>query len=214
MKKGLIIASIASVMAVAGGLSFVVANANKGIRFEAAKAADKSFTFNQSTGSQFDNGGAVSTSSVITGVSDKLETSVSLLNGSTEEIKTFGDNGYFVRNGSTISHARYVISIGVNNPTSVSVTYGLAKPELNPSTNVNEIRCWIGAYANDVRLDETATSGDSGIGEDAYTYTWTKQPEQTTPADEIRIEVNTVDGSNIYWGEPLYIKSIVLNWSC
>ena len=38
MKKGLLIASIASVTAVAGGLAFAVANANKSIRFEAAKA--------------------------------------------------------------------------------------------------------------------------------------------------------------------------------
>ena len=38
MKKGLLIASIASVTAVSAGLAFAVAHANKGIRFEAAKA--------------------------------------------------------------------------------------------------------------------------------------------------------------------------------
>ena len=43
MKKGLLIASIASVTAVAAGLAFAVANANKSIRFEAAKATAKSF---------------------------------------------------------------------------------------------------------------------------------------------------------------------------
>ena len=47
MKKGLLIASLASVTAVAGGLAFAVANANNGIRFEAAKAETKAFALNQ-----------------------------------------------------------------------------------------------------------------------------------------------------------------------
>ncbi len=211
-KKASLLIALSTLLA-GGSLAAVVALGQNSYSLDPVKAAAKSFTFGESIGSQFDGGDSVNVVSVVTGSSSNLETSVSLLNGSDEQIKAFGDNGYFVRNGSTISHAKFVVSIGVNNPTSVSVTYGLVKPEESPHSNVTEVRCWIGAYADDTRLDETGISGDAGVGED-YTLTWTKQPGQAKPADEIRIETNTVDGSNISWMQPFYIKSIVLNWSC
>ena len=210
MKKGLLIASIASITAVAGGLSFAVANANKGIRYEAAKAENKTFTFNQAVAqAQFETPTSeLVEKSVVTGVSDNLATTVSLKYSGEEESKVFGDQGYFVRNGAT-GRYKFLITIGVNNPTSVSVTYGLVK---TTSTTTTEVRCEIGAYKDDTWLDETASSGDAAINSD-HTVTWTKKGSQETPANNIQIEVEALNGS-VFWGEPLYIKSIVLNWDC
>ena len=177
------------------------------------KAAEKTFTFNQSVAqAQFSNSSTIVEKSVVTGVSSNLETKLSLTDsGGVERVKSFGDNGYFVRNGGTLTCPSFVFDIGVNNPTSISVTYGLVETE---STEASEVRCKIYCYDGDTYLDGDAISGDAGINDD-YTYTWTKKDSQVTPANKVEITVEAFgNGGNVFWGEPLYIKSVTLTWAC
>lgn len=208
MKKNIILSAVIG-LTVGSTLAVVFASTRSVSPIALTKAAEKTFTFDVSVGAaQFETNSNLVEKSVVTGVSSNLETTVSLKNSGTEETKVFGDKGYFVRNGATARY-KFSINIGVNNPTSVSVTYGLVK---TTSTTTTEVRGFIGAYAGDTLLDETASSGDAAINSD-YTLTWTKKGSQETPADNIEIEVQALDGS-VFWGEPLYIKSITLNWSC
>lgn len=210
MKKGLLIASIASVMAVAGGLSFAVANANKGIRFEAVKATEKSFTFDASVGSsQFSTSSDYVSKSVVTGVSSNLETGIYLTDGYTNHSMVFGSDGNFVRNGSTDSGLSFLMSIGANNITSVSVTFGLNKVSY---TVADEVQCGIYLMNKDgERVDETATS-TTQLNKDLV-LTWNKELSDEFKATSVDIRVAALNGS-VYWGEPLYIKSVTLTWDC
>lgn len=216
MKKGLIIASVASVMAISAGCAFAI-SANRGIRFEAVKAADKTFTFDESVGAaQFDNKfevGYPANISVSTGgISDNLETTSSLPKDSTYDYSVvYGDSTYhcFVRNGETYSSSTFDINIGVNNPTEVSVTYCLIKDTV---TLASEVGCRISVFDDVTELDTTYSSGDSCLNHE-WTYTWTRKDTQLVDGDRVRIEVEAKGGS-VYWGEPLYIKSIELHWSC
>lgn len=208
MKKRILILSSVAMLAIAGATA--VALSSRNVSFYGAKATAKEFTFNQAVGAaQFETSSSVVEKSVETGVSSNLETSVSLEASSTESNKAFGDNGYFVRNGSTVSSPKFIIEIGVNNPTSVTVTYGLVKTS---STLADEVSIIIEAYKDSTRLDDTGTSGSSGINSDA-TFTWNRQGSQVENADRIKIKLQALNGS-VYWGEPLYIKSIQLSWSC
>ena len=210
-KKFIAIASLSTILVgsvLATGFAFGFSGS-----YEPLKATEKEFTFNESVAaSQFTGSSSdVYEKSVVTGVSSNLETSVSLQEGSTERVKAFGDgnDGYFVANGGSVSAPTFYVTIGVNNPTSVSVTFRLIK---TASTTTTEVRCEIAAYNGNTWLDELASSGDSAINDD-YTVTWTKKGSQETPANIIKIEVSAINGF-VYWGEPLYIKAIALNWSC
>lgn len=210
MKKGLLIANIASVIAVTGGLSFAVANENKGIRYEAAKATEKSFTFDASVGNaQFETSSAWLKRSVVTNISSNLETEIYLTDGFNNHTMVFGDDGNFVRNGSTDSSLSFLMTIGANNITSVSVTFGLNKVS---HTVANEVQCGIYLMDKDGdRVDETATS-TTQLNKDLV-LTWNKELSDEFKAVSVDISVAALHGS-VYYEEPLYIKSVTLTWDC
>ena len=161
MKKKILILSSVSMLAIAGATAATFASRN--VSFYGAKASNKEFTFNQAVGdAQFSDGNAnlIAERSVVTGIgSSNLETSVSLEQSGTEKNKSFGDNGYFVRNGETVNEPKFIIEIGVNNPTSVSVTYGMID---STYTEADEVSIAIEVYKDDTRLDDTGTSGSAG----------------------------------------------------
>lgn len=104
----------------------------------AVDAATKNFVFNETVASaQFSNSNVIIEKSVETGVSSNLETTISLIEDPHERSKTFG-NGYFVSNGGFVSAPVFTIEIGVNNPTSVSVVYGLIH---DTATTATEVQC-------------------------------------------------------------------------
>ena len=215
MKKGLLLGTIAASLTIACGAGFVLAN-NNGVRFEVAKATDKSFTFDRAVGANQFEGHYTDQKpaeiSVATGVSSNLETRVRLPKNSTDDFgKYFGDTTYnsFVKTSETFSSAAFEIDIGVNNPTSVSVNHKLIKTTYTAAT---EVGCRITVFNGETELDTTYTSGDACINND-WTFTWTKKGTQETPANRVRIEVEP-KGGTVYWGEPLLINSITLNWSC
>ena len=176
-----------------------------------SQVEEKVFIFNEEVGAaQFDNAYELVEKSVSTGeTGENLETTISLQGGGNERLKSFGDEGYFVStNLITINDPLFLITIGVNNPTSIGVTYGMLKDD---DTTADEVRCEISVFNGDTQLDSVATSGDSGVGGD-NTFTWTKKPSQETSANKIQIEVEGLHGS-VHWREPLYIKSIELHWA-
>ena len=207
MKKSILFLGVSLFTAVA--MSFAFLSNFKGIHIEAAKATAKEFTFNESVGSnQFETDSDVVNKSVVTGISSNIETEVSLQEYSEEQSKSFGDNGYFVRNGSSVTDPRFYFEIGANNITSVSVTYGLVSTS---STNANEVQCSIRVFEGNDRVDETGTSGTQ-LNQDLV-LTWNKEAGDEFTVDSVRINVAAVNGF-VFWGEPLYVKSITITWSC
>ncbi len=213
MKKKVLILTFASLLAISGALAFGLTSAKSASRLSMVKAADKEFTFDRTVGlNQFWNKPS-SEISVVTGVSSNLETKVHAVKSESEDYAmAFGDNTYidcFVRNGETVGGLKFDIEIGVNNPTQVSVTYNLLK---NTITLANEVRCTISVFKDDTKLDQTASSGDACINNDD-TFTWNRKITQEENANKVLIEVEALNGT-VYWGEPLCIRSIQLNWSC
>ena len=195
--------------AVFGGLAL-----GKNSSFEPVKATDKEFVFDATVGAeQFDGHFTASYPaeiSVVTGIGSNLETCVSLPKNPPYDFAVgYGDNGRFVRSWETYSSSDFNVEIGVNNLTNVAVVYGCEKTTYTLAT---EIHCYIdvkdedGDWHNDV-------SGSSGSAFNTdLNLSWTKTTE-TYIVKAVRIRVGASEGS-IYWGEPLYIKSITLNWSC
>ena len=213
MKKGLIIASIASVTTVSAGLAFAVAHANRGIRFEAVKAGTKTFTYNASVGAgQFDGEDFMSIveRSVVTGVSSNIETSVSLLEGSTQRQKSFGSNGNFVQTSGGLTAPAFSIEIGLNNITSVTVVYGLYTT--SAYTTADQVGCVINVYDGEGNIDGNSSVGSGNLNKDAE-LTWEKEVGETRVADHMIIDVLVPSGF-IHYTDPLFIKSITVNWSC
>ncbi len=212
MKKKIILLAALSIAlpisALVCGLALNSSNTNL------AKAADKEFVFDTAVGSnQFD--GHYPTEkpaeiSVVTGVSSNLETSVRLIEDTDNDYgKYFGDGNYFVRNSKTISATDFVVNIGVNNLTNIEVVYGCIKTKYTIPT---ELHCYM-----DVKDDEDVWhNGVSGSSGDVFNsdrlVSWTKSDEEYK-VTEVRVRVG-VTGGSVYWGEPLYIKTITLNWSC
>ena len=216
MKKKILILTAASMLSISGALAFgLSAKTSKSNSFM-VKAVEREFTFDRAVGAEQFEGHYVDQKpaevSVVTGVSSNLETKVSFPKSSTDDYgKYFGDLTYnsFVRTAETYSSAELTVEIGVNNPTSVSVTFCLIKTLY---TAASEVGCRISVFNGDDFLDQTYSSGDSCIN-DEFTFTWNKKGTQETPADKVKIELEAKGGS-VYFGEPLYIKDIHLNWAC
>ena len=209
MKKGLLIASIASVTAVTCGLAFAVANANKGIRYEAAKATDKQFVFNESVGSeQFDayNGqNVVVEKQVTTDVGNPLATSISLTEDSTLRAMTFGSDGYFVQKSGGLTASLFTITIGVNNCTSISVNYGSTYDGSDDTITAKiTTKDGSGNVVDEETQIDTSDYANCGIS-------WARE-EGDAVVKEVVITVK--NDKFLYWGYDYFIKNITLNWSC
>lgn len=220
MKKKVVILSTISALAL--GSAFAAVLALKHNNFLApAKASDKSFTFNETVGAnQFDGkyeAQRAAEISVVTGVGSNLETNIRLpkypSNPSSEEDygTWYGHSGTgrFVHNGETISSSYFVAEIGVNNLTSIEVVYGCDKTEYTHATSVYcyiDVYDEVGGWHNDI----SCSSGDAfNLDLD---LTWAKTTETYT-VSAVRVKVGA-DGGSVYYGEPLYIKTMTLNWSC
>ena len=130
MKKGLLLGTIAASTAIACAAGFAIAQ-NRGIRFEAAKAADKSFTFDGSHGlpstpgvfDTFNNYQVTSYPSAGDPISVRTEAMLPG-GGMQTSYKVGGD--YFMTNyhqeGS--SNARLMATIGLHNITALTIEYG------------------------------------------------------------------------------------------
>ena len=218
MNKKVFLLGMTSILAVGTVAAVAFTYGRDGYPLIGAKATLKEFTLNETVGknqfapAKIDDEPTVV--SVVTGVSSNLEASVSLPKSSSGQYGyVFGDSTYgcFVRNSETVGSPSFIVDIGVNNPTSVSVTYRMNKTEYTAAT---EVRCIIAAYKDSSKLDQTASSGDAAINND-YTLTWTRKSEQLESANKIAITVEAFGGgTSVYWGEPLMIKSINLQWEC
>ena len=137
MKKGLLIASIASVTAVSAGLAFAVANANNGIRFEAAKATVKSFRLDSTSeiagisGKTFSIPSAMPKEFTFSGYEGYTEgngIACKSRPSDTNQLSFCVDDGYFIsfKNGSAKSYASgfepsVYFEFGINNLTSITI---------------------------------------------------------------------------------------------
>lgn len=211
MKKKIVILTSASLLAVSGALAFGLVSNKKMSKLNVAQATDKEFTFSNHVGQeQFETSSNLVEKSVVTGISSNLETSVSLKDeNGTEGNKVFGDSGYFVRNGASYGAPKITVEIGVNNVTSVTVISGMMWGSVTTAT---EAGCSIQCYSGNTYIDGYASCGDSYVNAEQVT-SFTKDPEESRKIDKVVIEAYVPSGF-VYYGEPLFIKSITLNWSC
>ena len=176
------------------------------------KAEVKSFTYNETVGQeQFTNEVGAENVSVVTGVSSNLETEITFEKTSegNQYLMSFGDGGYFVRNGGTVMTPEFIINIGANNITSATLTFGLIHDTL---TDANEVQGSVYLYDdNNVYLDGSGTS--TQLLNVDNTVTWSKKENQTFVATRLRVRCAAINGS-VHWQEPIYIKSISLTWAC
>lgn len=220
MKKKVIILSTVSALALGSALAAVFALRHNDFAFAPAKAADKSFAFNASVGAtQFDgtdNFGVVNRSVTTgSGYSSPIETSVSLIASGDEQGKVFDDGTNFVKMpGGGLTSPSFHIEIGLNNVTSVEVVFGLLKND-NPATQyttAEQVGCSINIYGGGSHIDGEASCGTANM-DNVNTLTWEKDGEETKIGDSIIIEVWVPDGF-VYYADPLFVRSITVNWSC
>ncbi len=207
-KKYLILTSLAC-LAVTGVTGVAIAAVQGGFNTLGVKAEPKSYVFDGSN-TQFKD---TTTPSVIernvtTGLSDPLLTSVSLLdNGSAEASKFFSNDGYFVRNGASVTNPIFKVTIGVNNATSLRVVYGVQ------DSRATQIQCTFhlkDGEGEDVfaptQLLQESESDDLTKGD----FSWAL--ETTDKIKEVEIDIEC-DMTISNW-TPLFIKSVTLGWSC
>ena len=203
-KKYLILTSLAC-LAVTGVTGAAIASQG-GFNTLGVKASTKQFTFSGTT-TQFSTSSDLVEKSVVTGVSDNLETTVSLKEGENEVNKVFHDSGYFMRNGSTIANPKFKMTIGVNNATSLRVIYGVQ------DSRATQIQCTFhlkDGEGEDVfaptQLLQESESEDLTKGD----FSWALETTDKIKEVEIDIECDMMISN---W-TPLFIKSITLGWSC
>ena len=211
-KKALLLVALSTAVAgsaLVGGLALSKGN----FVAEPVKATAKEFVYDDTVGSeQFSDhyvAGKPAEVSVVTGISSNLETEVTLKKSTDEDYgKSFGNGGRFVRNSETISASEFLVTIGVNNLTNASVKYGCIKTEYTIATSVY-------AYFDFKDEDDVWHNFETGQNGDSFNYdqtlSWSKTQAYTITGIRVRVGVT---GGSVYWGEPLYIKSITLNWSC
>lgn len=213
MKKGLLIASIASVTAVSAGLAFAVANANKGIRFEAAKATSKSIVFSgtqslPSPAGVFETYNTYQVSSY-TGSGDPVDVRTEGMlspSGAQTSYKIGGDyymSNYHVDGGSS---ARLITTIGLHNVTALSVEFG---------TTLNyHMNCSI--YFYKANGEQIANKSQGSSGDVPEINTLVVDFEELALTDEVRkVQIYVYPSYNINLDNgSFFIKSISASWEC
>lgn len=210
MKKGLLIASLASVATITAGCAFAI-SANKGIRFEAVKAAEKSIVFDgthslPSPAGVFEAPNSYQVTSY-TGAGDPVNVRTEGIlpgSGSQTSYKVGGD--YFMSNyhvdGS--SNARLITTIGLNNITALTVEYGTIKNYY--------MECSIYFYDED---GASLGSQSHNSGEDkAKINTFVVDFVELAPAKEVRKAEIWAYSSFSMDNDSYFIKSISATWSC
>lgn len=212
-KKTILLVALSTAVAgsaLVGGLALSKGN----FVVEPVKATAKEFTFDAKVGAeQFEDHYEISKPaniSVVTGVGSNMETYVTVpKNADYDYGKGFGDNGRFVRTWETYSGSNIEVTIGVNNLTSIAVVYGCDKTTYTAAT---EVHCYFDVKDEDGDW-HTDVSGSSGSAFNTdLDLDWAKTT-QTYTVTAVRVRTGASGGS-VYYGEPVYIKSITLNWSC
>ncbi len=214
MKKNIILSAVIG-LTVGGTLAVAFASTRNASPIALTKAAEKTFTFDATVGAnQFEDqypSKKPAEISVVTGVSSNLETKVYLTKNAEEDFSVgYGDNGRFVRSWETFSNSDLTAEIGVNNLTSIDVVYGCDKTEFTKATAVY---CYIDVYDEEGgwHNDQSGSNGSSFNTD--LNLNWNKTMSGDYVVTKVRVRVGASGGS-IYFGEPIYIKSMTLNWSC
>lgn len=214
MNKKVLILSGVSLMAIATGFGALALNHNH-LSLNPAKATDKTFTLNESNATTyFSNGSVQQDVSMATSVSDDIVASHKLTDSNGNAHTAFGDNGYFCRNGATISsNSKFTFEIGLNNITSINVVYGVIVGE---NTVASLVKCSITIYTENDALVRNSTQTIDAEGADlsAGNKTWTPPAEDEGQKFVRAVIEVSCDANSIYWGTPLFIKSMTFNWSC
>lgn len=212
-KKASLLISLAALIA-GGSFAAVATLGHNHYTLDSINATEKSFTFDATVGSeQFEDhytSHKPAEISVVTGVGSNLETTVSLPKNETEDFAVgYGNNGRFVRSWETYSNSDFEVVVGINNLTSISVSYGCDKTTY---TVASELHCYIDVKDEDGDWHNYVSGSSGSAFNTDLDLSWVKSSEEYT-VKAVRVRVGASGGS-IYWGEPLYIKSISLNWSC
>ena len=234
MKKGLLIASIASVTAVAGGLAFAVANANKGIRYEAVKASAKSIVFDSSTNipsgtaGEYDKSGYSSYEAVPTLAGDPVITKAYAYSNGSSRVAQFGErvvseeeaqakpgiNAGTYDHFMTFAYSRtseyngsFYVEVGVNNATSFSISLGTRKAyKLQCDVELMSTTYYDGMEI--IKTEQYISENDG-----PFTDTFAKDISLGQEVHYIRFHVYCQSSGTWYIGDH-FINSISLSWSC
>ena len=231
MKKGLLITSITSIMAITAGCAFAI-SANKGIRFEAVKAQARSVVYNATTNLPGDAGeynksgySSYEATPAITG--DAVITKAYAYSGGSSRDAQFGER--VISAGEADEHVpegkythfmsfaysrhgdyngSFYVEIGVNNATAFSISLGTAKD-----------------YAMHCDVEAFSTSYYDGM-KVVHTYEFSTEAGKKTKtfsADDVstygqeihylRFYVYSNESATWYLGD-YFIDSISVNWSC
>ena len=232
MKKGLLIASIASVTAVTCGLAFAVANANKGIRFEAAKAQARSVVYNATTNlpgpaGEYNKSGYYDYEATPAVAGDPVITKAYAYSNGSSRVAQFGERviseaeaNEHVAEGTythfmSFAYSRngdysgsFYVEIGVNNATSFSISLGTSK-EYAMHCNVEAISTDYYDGMKVVHEYQFVTTA----GEKTKTFS---ADDVSTLGQEIhylRFHVYSDQSATWYLGD-YFIDSISVSWDC
>ena len=213
MKKKVLLLSFLSFALAGSVVASGLALSHGGSAVEPVKATEKEFVYDVTVGTeQFDGPDYLSIveRSVVTGISSNIETSVSLDEVGTQRQKHFGGNGNFVQSSGGLTKPQFSIEIGLNNVTSVSVVFGLYTT--SEYTTADQVGCIINIYDDEGNFDGNSSVGSANLNKDAV-LTWEKDPEETRVGNRIVIDVLVPSGF-IHYTNPLFIKTITVNWTC
>ena len=211
-KKALLLVALSTAVAgsaLVGGLALSKGN----FVAEPVKATAKEFVYDDAVGSdQFDGDDflKIVERSVVTGISSNIETSVSLDELGTQRQKWFGGNEHFVQTSGGLTAPLFRIEIGLNNITSVSVVFGLYTT--SEFTTADQVGCAITLYDSEGDIDSSSSCGGGNLDKDAV-LTWEKDGSETRVATTAVVEVFVPSGF-IHYTNPMFVKSITVNWSC
>ena len=206
-KKALLLASMGVLACTVGVTALAVGGPKLNAVFE-TKATSKSFTFDATAGSQFENTTGVSQIvDVTTGVSDPIHT---VFRPGLISSLAFGEGGKFVEaHPIAEEEAYYYLTIGINNLTHFEIDVGVANDgggSFNKDlyeiqlrdAGLHIVKDWTDYFKLDEKGDGTAH------------IVWDKGPSDSTV---VRVMVNLY-----FYQDPaatsLYIKSLSLYWNC
>ena len=209
MKKSIILLSLGGMITIATSLAFI--SLPNGLTI--SKADNKSFTFNASVGSaQFENSNTKTNVSVITGMSDNIETSVSFLGAvdygaSIQRMKKFGENNHFVETAASVENPILGVEFGLNNIQSVDVIYGT-------KLNNYHVDFQFTVYDKDDSSLDSSTTVTYDSSSHLYTFHWARPDSLSKPAVMGSVVLSNTNFDVLQETDAIFIHTISVSWSC
>ena len=205
MKKSIILLSLGGMITICTSLALI--SLSNGLTL--SKADNKTFTFNASVGAaQFTNSDAKENVSVITGISDNIETEVMFAGDYySQQMKKFGENNHFMETAASVTNPLVGVTFGLNNIQSVEVIYGT-------KLDTYHLDFQFAVYDDgDTSIDmSTTVSYDSSSH--LYTFNWNRPDSLTKKAVMGSLALSNTNSDLLEENDAIFIHTISVSWSC